>query len=171
MRKAFASLDDLLIERFFQPVAILIANHTSLSQDRAIRCCLDTASFAWILSRVGVLSNAMSVPEPALVLLNVGLLLLGLTALMSLRILFRRPKSRQANPLRPAMQPHRAVVLLMLASNLLRAPPSGLGDMADMVMLVCTAAGLYLGACAGHPPRRRRLGFALRWPRPLRGTA
>ncbi len=98
--------------------------------------------------------------------LDTTLLLLGLVALISLRALFRRAWRKQANPLRLAMQPHRAIVLLMLASRLMQLRAPGLTDVADLAMLLCAASALYLGACAERPPIRRGWGASVSAPGP-----
>jgi hypothetical protein len=99
-----------------------------------------------------VLSGAVATWNGAAVL---ALPLLGLVALVSLRMLFRRTGDRAANPLRLAMQPHRAVALLMLVSSLARLHAPSLADAADLAMLMCAASALYLGACVERPPMRR----------------
>jgi len=108
------------------------------------------------------LSDAVAAWESGTAFLDLVLLLLGLVALASLRTLFRRAAGRQANPLRPAMRPHRAIVLLMLAARIAQLHTSGLAELADLAMLICAAAALYLGACVEPPPLRR--GWALPVP-------
>lgn len=156
MRKTFAPFDDMLIERLFQPASDLIAYRIGLSHSGSVGLCLDAASIAWIVSRTQSLTAAVTTWDAATAFVDVAFLLLGLLALFSLRILFRRPRSRQSNPLRPAMQPHRATVLMMFAASLLQLRSPGLTEAADMAMLIFAAAGLYLGACAEQPPLRQR---------------
>jgi hypothetical protein len=155
MRKTFAPLDDALIERLFQPAADAVSNRIGLSRASAACYCLDIASLSWIVSRVRGLSDAVTAWDASNSFVDLTLLLLGLVALISLRTLFRRAEGKQGNPLRMAMQPHRAVVLLMLVSRLVQLRSPGLADAADVVMLVCAASALYLGACAERPPVRR----------------
>jgi hypothetical protein len=154
MRKTFAALDDALIERVFQPVSDSITHQTGLTRTWTACFCLDIASFGWIVARAGGLSGAVVAWDTGTALLDLVLLLLGLTALVSLRTLFRRAAARKANPLRLAMQPHRAVVLLMLASRLMQWQMPALADLADLAMLLSAVAALYLGACAERPPIR-----------------
>ncbi len=154
MRKTFASIDDTLIERLFQPVTDLLANRLGFGRTSAACLCIDAASLSWIMSRARGLSDDAASWQVAPSLFDAGILLLGLVALLSLRTLFRRTGTRQANPLRLAMRPHRALVLLMLAARLVQLQASGLSGLADMAMLVCAASALYLGAC-GQPPRLR----------------
>jgi hypothetical protein len=156
MRKTFTPFDDLLIERLFQPASDTIACHIGISQRTSIGLCLDAASIAWIVSRAPSLSAAVGAWNATAAFLELAFLMLGLTALLSLRILFRRPKERQGNPLRPAMQPHRAMVLLMLAASVLQLPTPGVAEAADIVMLTFATLSLYLGACTDQPPLHRR---------------
>jgi hypothetical protein len=157
MRKTFAPLDDVLIERLFQPFADMLTGHTGISRATTSCLCIDIASLAWIVSRAGGLSGAVTAWDCGDAFVDLMLLLLGLVALISLRALFRRtaPK-KQANPLRLAMQPHRAIVLLMLASRLAQLHAPDLPSVADVVMLMCATSALYLGACAERPPLRRQ---------------
>lgn len=155
VRKTFAALDDALIERVFQPLSELIANQLRIQNAKAACICVDAASLAWIVSRGWGLAGAAW--DSATAVLDVALLLLGLAALISLRSLFRRTaKGKQANPLRQTMQPHRAIILLMLAARLTQLTPFGLTEAADLAMLLCAAAALYFGACVERPPVRRR---------------
>jgi hypothetical protein len=157
MRKTFAPLDDVLIERVFQPLADMLAGQTGISRATTSCVCIDIASLAWIVSRARGLSNVVAAWDCGDAFVDLALLLLGLAALISLRALFRRAATRkQANPLRLAMQPHRAIVLLMLASRLAQLHAPDLPDVADAMMLVCATAALYLGACAERPTLRRQ---------------
>jgi hypothetical protein len=155
MRKTFAPVDDLLIERLFQPASDLIAHWIGLSRSTAACVCIDIASLGWIASRAGGLSTAVNHRNAGDALLDFSLLLLGLVALTSLRTLFRRAAGQQENPLRLSMQPHRAVVLLMLVARLVQFQTPSLAEAADLAMLVFAVSALYLGACAERPPIRR----------------
>ena len=152
MHKTFASMDDTLIERLFQPVTDLLANQLGMSRANAACACIDAASLSWIVSRARALSDDAASWQVAPSLFDSGVLLLGLAALVSLRTLFQRTGTRQTNPLRQVMRPHRALVLLMLAARLVQLRAADLSGLADMAMLVCAASALYLGAC-GQPPR------------------
>jgi len=154
MRKTFAALDDALIERVFQPVSDIISHQTGLTRTWTTCFCLDIASLGWIVARAGGLSGAVSAWDADTAFLDLMVLLLGLVALVSLRTLFRRAATRKANPLRLAMQPHRAVLLLMLAARLAQWQTPALADLADLAMLLSAVAGMYLGACAERPPVR-----------------
>jgi hypothetical protein len=155
MRKMFAALDDVLIERVFQPVSNLLSDRIGLTRSGTACFCVDIASIAWIVARTGGLSDAVAAGNAGTLVLDLTLLLLGLVALTSLRTLFRRASTgKQANPLRLAMQPHRAIMLLMLASRLVQWQAPGLADAAELAMLVCAIAALYLGACTELPPIR-----------------
>lgn len=155
MRKAFAPLDDALIERLFQPAADLVRSRIGISRETAACFCVDIASLSWIASRSPGLSRAVTVWDASTAFLDLALLLLGIVALVSLRTLFRRTAASQANPLRPAMRPHRAIVLLMLTADLAQPQVPGLASAADIAMLAFAASALYFGACNERPPMRR----------------
>jgi hypothetical protein len=155
MRKTFAPLDDVLIERLFQPVSDLITYRIGINRTATACFCTDVACLAWIVSRVRELSNAVGAWNAGAAFLDLTLLLLGLVALVSLRMLFRRAGGLQANPLRQGMQPHRAIVLVMLASGLVQLHTPIMAGAADLAMLMCATSALYLGACAERPPMRR----------------
>jgi hypothetical protein len=154
--KTFAPVDDVLIERLFQPVSDVLAYRTGLGRATAACFCIDLASLSWIASRAGEMSGSVAAGNAGAAVLEFSFLLLGLAALISLRTLFRRAGGKQGNPLRLAMRPHRAVVLLMLAARLLQLQAPGLGEAADLAMLMFAASALYLGACNERPPVRRR---------------
>ena len=158
MRKTFAPLDDALIERLFQPIADLMTYRMGVSRSRIACFCIDIASLSWIASRARGLSDAVTAWDASTAFLDVSLLLLGLIALISLRTLFRRAGGKQGNPLRLAMRPHRAIVLLMLAAQLIELQSPDLPAIAGIAMLVFAASALYLGACAERPPVRRARG-------------
>jgi hypothetical protein len=155
MWKTFASLDDALIERLFQPMSDAVANSIGCGRTAAACFCIDVASLAWIVSQMHGLSDAVIGWDAGSAFLDLSLLLLGLVAMVSLRTLFRRAGHQQANPLRPAMQRHRALVLLMLVARLAQLHGFGMAEVADVVMLLGAASALYLGACAERPPVRR----------------
>jgi hypothetical protein len=155
MRKTFASIDDALFECVFQPFSDLLIDRIGISRGTAACIGIDCASLAWIASRVPGLSGAVIQWDATAAFLDLLLLLLGLIALVSLRTMFRRARGKQANPLRLVMQPHRAIVLLMLAARLVQLQAPGLTDAADLAMLLCATAALYLGACTERPPVRR----------------
>ena len=155
MRKAFAPLDDALIERLFQPAADLVRYRVGVSRETAACLCVDIASLGWIASRTPGLSSAVTAWDASTAFVDLTLLLLGMVALISLRTLFRRTTATEANPLRPAMRPHRAFVLLMLTADLVQPQAPGLANAADIAMLVFAASALYLGACTERPPMRR----------------
>jgi hypothetical protein len=151
----FTPLDDLLIERFFQPATDAIFRRMGTNHGTTACFCIDIASLSWIVSRTSGLSNAVAAWDVSAAFLDLSLLLLGLVALISLRMLFRRAKAKQGNPLRWLMQPHRAIVLLMLVAQTVQLQDPRLVDAADIAMLVFAASALYLGACTQRPPIRR----------------
>jgi hypothetical protein len=155
MQASFARFDSALIERVFQPLADLITDRIGLDRLRVVGLCLDAASIAWILSQAGALTHAVTQWDGAASLPRVLLLLLGLVALSSLRVVFRRARIRNgANPLRAAMLPHRGIVLALLVARLVAL--GGFAGVADLAMLGFAGCALYLGACAAPPPVRRR---------------
>jgi hypothetical protein len=155
MRNTFARLDDVLIERLFQPLSDLVSYRIGVGRGVIVCVCLDIASLSWIVARTPALSDAVAAWDALSGFCDLAFLLLGLVAMISLRTLFRRAEAKQANPLRPAMQPHRAVVLLMLAARLVQLKAAGMSDTADAVMLLFATTALYLGACTQRPPVRR----------------
>lgn len=157
MRQMFAPLDDMLIERLFQPLSDLITYRAGGDRAGTACLCINLASFAWIVSRAPGLSDAVLSWRSGTACLDLLFLLLGLVALISLRTLFRRAGRKHGNPLRPAMQPHRAIVLLMIATRLLQLQSPGLAEAADIAMLIFATSALYLGACTEPPPVRRDL--------------
>lgn len=165
MQLNFISLDDALIERMFQPVADALSDRLGLERRRAACLCIDVASVGWILSQAKALSDAVMDWQAGTSFARMALLLLGLMALTGLRGLFLRLTGEaKGNPLRPAMRPHRMVVLLMLVARLVGFDVAGLAQVADLAMLGFAAVALYLGACAARPPVRRRRS-ALVWLR------
>lgn len=155
MISRFARLDDVLFDKFFQPASDLIAHRAGIARTLAACWCVDAASLAWIGSRVPNLSETVKAWNSTQAFTGLAMLLLGLVALVSLRTLFRRAGAKSANPLRAAMRPHRAIALLMLVAQIAQLRGFGLADVADMAMLICAAAAMYLGACAERPPVRR----------------
>jgi hypothetical protein len=159
MQLSFISFDDVLIERVFQPVCDTMADRLGVDRRRAACFCIDLASVGWILSQAHPLSAAVLGWEAGSAFLRVVLLLLGLVALTGLRGLFGRLSAdAKANPLRLAMRPHRAVILLMLFARLVALSGLSVPALADLAMLGFAAVALYLGACAAPPPMRRRAG-------------
>lgn len=155
MRHFLALLDDALIERVFQPISNALSDHLGVDRRRIAALCIELAAVAWSLSQAPALSAAVLGWQAMPAAGHLVLLLLGLTALLSLRRLFRRIEAGAANPLRLAMQPHRAVLLLLLAARLLAFNGLDLADIADLIMLGLAGFALYLGACSSRPPMRR----------------
>lgn len=154
MLRTFATLDELLIERLFQPLCDFMRERLGLTCCAAACFCLDTALIGWIMARCPCLSEAMAA-WASTTLPDLALLLLGLVALIALRTLFQRVASLyRVNPLRLTMRPHRAVILLLLIARLLQRLSPNLGDAADVAMLLFATMALYLGACVERPPAR-----------------
>jgi hypothetical protein len=156
MRKTFSPLDNVLIERLFQPALDFITDQSGVSRATAACFCADAASFSWIVSRAMGLSDAVTAWDAGKASVDFAVLLLGLTALTGLRTVFRRAGKSQGNPLRTTMRPHRAIVLLMLVARLMQLQTFIAADLADLAMLLFAASALYLGACAQRPPVKRR---------------
>jgi hypothetical protein len=151
--KSFAEVDDLLLERVFQPVADFLAGHAGWGCRAVAGFCVDVAAVAWIAARAPALGGTAALREPGAFAMAAALLGLGLVALVSLRVLFRRvARGRHGNPLRAVMQPHRAVALLLLLVRVAQVRMPQLADVADVVMLLFSVGALYLGACAEPPP-------------------
>ena len=157
--ETFAALDDVLIERLFQPASDLISYRIGLSRTAAACFCIDVACLAWIVSRARALSDAVRRGTPRSIL-RPGVAAAGSRCPGQPADAVSAHRRQAGNPLRLAMQPHRAIVLLMLVSSLVQLQALSLADAADLAMLICAASALYLGACAERPPVRRG-----RWPR------
>lgn len=156
MRVTFVSLDELLIERVFQPLCDRLAERFGVPRLSAAGFCLDLASLGWIAARVPGLSGDVMDWDAGPATMHAVILLVGLTALTGLRSLFRRQVTyRQANPLRRVMRPHRAILLVMLLARLAQMRAPGIAGFADIAMLVAAIVALYLGACAERPPVHR----------------
>lgn len=157
MPKAFTPLDNILFQKLFQPMSDMAAQRMGIGRGSAACLCLDLASLSWIVSRTTGLSGAIShgARDNGVAFLDLSLLLLGLAAFISLRIMFRRSATAQANPSRLSMRPHRAVVLLMLGARLMQLRALNFADAGDIAMLMFATSALYLGACTEPPPVRR----------------
>lgn len=152
VRRLFRPLDDALIEHVFQPASNFISYRVGLGRVTVACWCIDSACLFSIVSKARDISGAFMTLDASSCELNTGILLLVLTALVSLRTLFRRMALRRANPLRATMQPYRAIVLLMLVAGLAQPGTPDAARAADVVMLASAAAALYLGACSEPPP-------------------
>jgi hypothetical protein len=162
MRKTFARLDDALIERLFQPASDLITYRIGVNRTVISCFCIDVACLAWIVSRVRELSDEVGAWKAGVAFLDLAFVLLGLIALVSLRMLFRLAGRSEANPLRRTMLPHRALVLVMLVSGMVQLHTLTMASAADLAMLMCATSALYLGACTERPPLRRNWSAAVR---------
>lgn len=159
MYQVFAPFDDILIERVFQPLSDVMSDRFGLHRLRAASTCIELAAVAWALSQAPDLSHAVLGWQAASALVHLVLLLLGLTAMLSLRRLFRRVGTVAVNPLRRAMQPHRGVVVVLLAARLVTLHGMGMAETADLAMLGLAGLALYLGACSTRPPMHRVAGL------------
>ncbi len=159
MSQSFAPFDDYLIERVFQPLSDAISDRLGLHRLRAACACVELAAVAWAISQAPNLSYAVLGSQAASAVIHLALLLLGLTAMLSLRRLFRRVGTTPGNPLRHSMQPYRGVVLLLFAARLVALHGMGLAETADLAMLGLAGLALYLGACTTRPPAHRVAGL------------
>lgn len=155
MQRNLARLDDVLIERLFQPLADTVQNRFGVDRLHAACFCLDGAALAWIASQAGTLGHAVSHWHGTLAIGRGLLLLLGLVAITSLRTLFQRlPRRPGANPLRASMLPHRSMALILLAAQCVDL--TSLGGWTELAMLALIAVALYFSACLPRPPAHRR---------------
>lgn len=164
MRESFTRMDDVLIDRLFQPLADWLNGNMALGTNRAARTAIDLASLFWILAQAGALSRAAVSHEPGLALVVGVMIVLGLWGLTTLRAVFQQKdggaKARagaQANPLRPGMQLHRAICLLWMVALALKTvlAPSGFVSLALLAVGVFATSAVYIGACNNQPPAWR----------------
>ena len=164
MRDSFSRVDDVLIDRLFQPLADWLDRHMALGTNRAARTALDLASLAWICAQAGAAADAVRSQDFRSGTVCGFVLVLGLWAFTILRNVFQRPdgeaKARvraQANPLRPGMQLHRAACLFWMIALIAKtiAAPADSGSLALLAVGAFATAAVYIGACTGNPPARR----------------
>jgi hypothetical protein len=145
--------DEWLLENLFQRIVDRCAPLIGLSCAAAAVLCLDLASAASALSRAPLLAAALDSHERPACLGAFVLLILGLTALGSLRVLFRKLQhGRQRSPLRALMRPLRIMALALLSVRLVQWHEAGLSEGADLATLMLSACALYLGVCSEPPP-------------------
>lgn len=155
METWFGRLGDFLLESIFQPILDRLSYHFTAVRVRAACLCLDLSAVGWIVSRSGGLLQLVTNRDMGVSPGAIAVLLIGLIALTSLRIAFRRTPTRNGgNPLRPSMRSFRGISLLMLLSSLSHLGGTG---WADVVMALSTTAALYAGACTDGPDGRRIL--------------
>jgi hypothetical protein len=155
--------DDALIDRVCQPVVDSLAAAMSADCFRLARSCNDAAALAWILSQASRVSDALATGNVALAGAQGALIIIGLTALTTLRRVFdgkqgsRSSAGARANPLRPAMFPHRLGCLLWLGAQLLStiSKPSGFAEILVLAVGLMTTASVYVGACSSPPPEQQ----------------
>ncbi len=163
MRESIARLDNALIDGVCQPTVDRLATDMSVDCFWLARGCNDAAALAWILSKAGGIADAFARGNVALAATQSALVVIGLAALTTLRRVFdgkQAPRSSagaRANPLRPAMFPHRLGCLLWLGAQMLgtTSNPTGWSSILKIVVGLMTTASLYVGACSAPPPRRQ----------------
>ena len=82
MRTTFATVDDGLIERCFQPISDLIVSRAGLSRTGVACFSIDIAALSWIVSRAGGLSDAGAAWNILAAMPDLAYLLLGLVAMI-----------------------------------------------------------------------------------------
>ena len=162
MTENFARLDDALIDRLFQPLADWMDRHIALGTNRAARTAIDLATLAWMAAQAGAAANAVGSHDLRSCLIPGVLMVAGLWAFTILRNVFQRTdgeaKARvraQANPLRPAMQLHRAACLFWMFALAVKTIAAPAGSLALLAVGVFATAAVYIGACTNHPPKWR----------------
>lgn len=164
MRESFTRMDDVLIDRLFQPLADWLDRYWALGPQRAARVCLDLASLAWICAEAGALATALSVHDVGMAAARGLLVVLGLAALTILRGVFTKKDSAAraqtaaaANPLRPGMQTHRVLCLVWIAGLAVKAvaAPDGFEPLGLLGVALFATAAIYIGACTTPPPAWR----------------
>jgi len=157
MNDIFARVDDALIDRLFQPLADWMDRHMALAPDRAARAGLDLAALAWIVSEAGATAYAMRMHDVPIAIARAALMIAGLWAFTIVRNVFQGG-ARQANPLRPGMQLHRASCLLWIVALAAKAiaAPSGIEPVALLATGLFATASVYIGACTNPPPAWRK---------------
>lgn len=164
MKESFAHIDDVLIDRLFQPLADWMNHYLAFGTGRAARAAIDLASLAWILAQAGAVADAVALHDARSCVFFAGAVVLGLCAFSILRNVFQRADSAnnagaqtQANPLRPGMQLHRVVCLTWMIALAIKtiAAPFELTSLALFAVGVFATAAVYIGACTNQPPKRR----------------
>lgn len=167
----FARIDDALIDRLFQPLADLLDRHMAFGTNRAARTGIDLASLAWVLAEAGGAAHALAAHGLPAAMARGLVMLLGLSAFTILRNVFHGTRRRlAANPLRPGMQPHRAICLAWMAVLAVKTllVPADFAALALLAVGVFATAAVYIGACTNPPPARREARAGL-WNRALAG--
>ena len=162
MKENFTRVDDALIDRVFQPLADWMNDRMALGPNRAARFAIDLASLAWIIAQLGDVAHAVQMHDVRECTFLGFAVVLGLWAFGILRGVFRRADGAagaqaQANPLRPAMQVHRAACLFWMIALMVKtiAAPAGFGALALLAVGVFATAAVYIGACTNRPPKWR----------------
>lgn len=164
MKERFTQVDDALIDRLFQPLADWMNHHMALGPNRAARASIDLAMLAWVCAQAGAAAQALGSQNVRSCTIDGAVMVAGLWAFTILRNVFQRTDSvakararAQANPLRPAMQPHRAACLFWMIGLAVKtiAAPAEFGALALLAVGAFATAAVYIGACTNHPPKWR----------------
>ena len=164
MRERFTQVDDALIDRLFQPLADWLDHHLALGTNRAARAAIDLATLAWVCAQAGAAAQALGSQDVRSSVIGGAVMVAGLWAFTILRNVFQRTDSEakarvraEANPLRPAMQLHRAACLFWMIALLFKTlvVPADFGALALLAVGAFATAAVYIGACTNHPPKWR----------------
>jgi hypothetical protein len=164
MKDRVSRVDDVLIDRLFQPLVDWMNCEMAIGAGRAARILLDLAALAWICAEAGSTSGAMAMRDVQAGFVVALILVAGLSALTILKGVFRHKdgggKSRgaaQANPLRAGMQVHRVVCLVWVVALLVKTAlvPADFAALALLAVGLFATAAVYIGACSNRPPKKR----------------
>lgn len=155
----FASLDDTLIDRCFQPVVDWIAQHLLSDCFQQARVCTNISAVLWIWSQIDDVTSAARLGSTGLQVFQTSLLLVGLGGILVLHTLFQRVGGvggqGRANPLRAGMYMHRLTLLLALGVNTAKSM-AGSGSVALLTLGIFTTTAVYIGACSNPPPAKHK---------------
>jgi hypothetical protein len=164
MQETLVRADGALIDKVYQPLVDWIDQQIAIDCSRLARLCIDLSALAWILSQAGGAVAAVGTGSLAVEMLQFGLIVLGLGAIMVLRTVFEHTggarggrQAGRANPLRAAMQTHRLGCLLWLGGLLARtvAAQMAFGSLTLLAVGVLTTTAVYVAACSNPPPQQR----------------
>jgi len=168
MKERFTQMDDVLIDRLFQPLADWMHHHLALGTNRAARSAIDLATLAWISAQAAAAARAFGSHDIASSVIGGAVMVAGLWAFSILRNVFQRKDGEasarvrvEANPLRPGMQLHRAACLFWMIALAVKtiAAPADFGSLALLAVGAFATAAVYIGACTNNPPARRETGL------------
>jgi hypothetical protein len=163
MKDRFTHVDDVLIDRLFQPLVDWMNSEMAIGAGRAARVLVDLAALAWIGAEASSASGALAMHDVQAGFVIAIVLMAGLSALTILKGVFRQKdgggKSRRAahaNPLRAGMQVHRVACLVWVAALMVKTAlvPADFAAVALLAVGLFATAAVYIGACSNRPPKR-----------------